>query len=105
MNEWANYIKHKGGVEIAGLEPDAPYHAQMTDVDGNIIAESDEFSPIKIDLDAGILTLQQAHLSLFDCLDELVSFIDYNAAIPQPDKTSKKLLIPDKNNYMKVIIP
>jgi len=104
VNEWANYIKHKGGIEIAGLEADAPFHTQMKDVDGNIVAESDEFSPIKVDLDAGILTLQQAHQSLWECLDKLVSFIDYNAAIPQPDETSKKLLIPDKNAYVKVIL-
>lgn len=105
VNEWANYIKHKGGIDIAGLEADAPFSATMTDVDGNVVAQSDEFSPIKVDLDVGIVELSKAHDSLFDCLDKLVTFIDYNAAIPQADVSSGKMLIPDRNNYVKVILP
>lgn len=105
VNTWANYIKHKGGINFDGLTPDEPFHATMTDKDGNVIAESGDFDAIMLDLDQSISKLQLAHNALFNCLDQIVTFIDFNAAIPLPDSKTKNLLIPDKNKYVKIILP
>lgn len=104
VNEWANYIKHKGGLEIIGLYPEPPFYMMITDANGNKVAESGEFYPIKIDMDNAITVLQNAHKALYDCLNQITTFIDYSAAVPQTNPDGK-MLIPDKRSYVKVIIP
>lgn len=103
VNEWANFIKHKGGINILGLSPNSPARALVTDSCGNIIAENSEFSPIQIDLDTALITLQGAHQALYTCLDQIVTFIDYSAAIPTT--TNGIMQITPPASYVKIIIP
>lgn len=104
VNEWANYIKHKGGIEIVGLYPEAPFTMQLQDQSGTIIAQNSEFSPISIDMDNAITILKNAHMALYNCLDQLYTFINYPAAAPSKDKDGN-LVIPDWKSYVKVIVP
>jgi hypothetical protein len=104
VNEWANYIKHKGGIKVQGLTPDSPIQASMSDPSGNIVAATDEFSPVQIDLDDAVINLQKAHQALYNCLDQVVTFIDYHAAIPTSD-ASGTMQIPDPSIYVKITLP
>lgn len=104
VNEWANYIKHKGGIEIVGLHPEAPFTMQLQDLSGTIIAQNSEFSPISIDMDNAITILKNTHMALYSCLDQLYTFINYPAATLSKDKDGN-LVIPDRNSYVRVIVP
>lgn len=105
VNSWANFIKHKGGINFVGLTADEPFHATVRNENGDIVAESGDFDAIKIDLDSSILKLQSTHNALCECLTQLVAFIDYTAAVPQSDSTGERMLIPDKSQYVKIILP
>lgn len=105
VNKWANFIKHKGGINFDGLTPDAPFSAVVKDMDGSIVAETSEFDAITIDLDQSIPKLQTTHAALYTCLDQIVSFIDYPSAIPQNCPDKEGLIIPNKNQYVKILLP
>lgn len=64
INSWANYIKHKSGISFVGLNSPEPFLMSMTDLEGNVIAESSDFESIEIDLDNSLNVLRDAHQSL-----------------------------------------
>lgn len=101
INLWANYIKHKGGISFEGLYPPDPFHIKMTDSDGNIIAETTDFESIEIELDSSLSELQNTHEALYDCVNDLIDFIDFQSATPQKND----LVIPNPSSYVKVILP
>ena len=105
INSWANYIKHKGGISFNGLNPPDPFLLRMTDVEGNIIAESSNFESIEIDLDNSLIVLKDVHKAIYDCINSLINFIDFNGAIPQKHPGKEGLIIPDIVSYVKVILP
>ena len=105
INLWANFIKHKGGIEFEGTTPPTPLQMSISDENGNKVAENSEFDAIVLDLDHSIHELGDVHKALHKCLDEIVTFIDFNAAIPTKDATDGKLLIPDKTTYVKILLP
>lgn len=105
INSWANYIKHKGGISFAGLYPSDPFLMRMTDLQGNVIAESSNFESIEIDLDDSLNVLRDAHKALFDCINDLIDFIDFNCAIPQKHPKKDGLVIPNAKSYVRVILP
>ncbi|UZT82621.1 hypothetical protein [Caproicibacterium sp. BJN0003] len=88
INSWANYIKHKGGISFKGLNPPEPFHMSMTDTKGNIVAESSNFESIEIDLDDSLLVLKDVHKAIYDCINSLIDFIDFNSA------QSPKVILP-----------
>lgn len=103
INSWANYAKHKGGIGFVGLKPPSPFEVSRSDANGNTQHLTSEFEPILLDLDDSITILVQAHEALYDCLNNLMDFIDFQKAIPQKDENGN-LIIPDKNSYVKVIL-
>jgi hypothetical protein len=105
INLWANYIKHKGGVSFEGLNPPDPFHMKMTDSEGNIIAESTDFESIEIDLDSSLNELKDVHKALYDCINDLIDFIDFKSAMPQKHPEKDGLAIPNPSSYVKIILP
>jgi len=105
VNLWANYIKHKGGIAFEGLNPPDPFKMRITDQAGNVIAESNDFDAIKIDLDCSLIVLKEAHNAIYDCIKELVDFINFESAIPKNDPKNNQLVIPYKADYVKVMLP
>ena len=102
INEWANYSKHKGGIGFKGLKADAPFQIITTDRDGNMRTSS-EFESIKIELDDGVTIAKNAHKVLYDCLNQVVDFIDFGKATHTIDDQGR-MVIPDKTTYVKVIL-
>lgn len=105
INKWANYIKHKGGISFAGLNPPDPFLVKMTDLAGNVIAESSNFESIEIDLDNSLNILRDTHKALYVCINDLIDFIDFRSAIPQKHPKKDGLLTPNITSYVKVILP
>lgn len=101
INEWANYIKHKGGVKFLGLEADEPVEINIKDKDGNTIADNN-FATIELDLDESMQTLSTVHRAYLICLEQLEGFINYGAAVPKANAAGK-MLIPNKTDYVRII--
>jgi hypothetical protein len=105
VNLWANFIKHKGGISFDGLYPPDPLAISMTDHNGNIIAESSDFESIKLDLDSSLNLLKDAHKALYECINEVIDFIDFKGAVPTKHPHKDGLVIPNKTTYVKIILP
>ncbi len=105
VNSWSNYIKHKGGIAFKGLYPPDPFVIKVTDVEGKTISETSDFESIELEMDEGYDILKKTHRAIYDCINELVDYIDFKSAMPQKDPNNENLPIPDVNSYVKVILP
>jgi tetratricopeptide (TPR) repeat protein len=105
VNSWANYIKHKGGISFHGLNPPDPFTTMISDLQGNVLAESLDFESIKIDMDNSLSLLKDAHMALYNCINEVIYFIDFKGAVPIKHPEKEGLVIPSKTSYVKVILP
>ena len=92
---WANYIKHKGGVEYKHLEAENPYQVYLMPVEESQssmnspqigdkfempderFAISDFKSPIEIDIDEKLPLYIVVHDALRRCLGEVVTALDF----------------------------
>lgn len=101
-NKWANYIKHKGGIDFDGLVAPNLYQLIIKDTDGNTIIQNENFESIKIDLDVGIKELVKAHQALYDCYNKLMDFINFAAAAAEI--TENGISVPPRASYMKDIL-
>lgn len=74
-------------------------------MEGNIIAESSNFESIESDLDNSLIE-KNVHKAIYDCINSLINFIDFNCAIPQKHtgKEEKELIILDIVSYGKDIL-
>jgi len=79
VRDWANYIKHKGGIDYQHLKAPPPFKVTIEMDDAPGFTSIDEYvSPVSIDIDNEIITLTSAHAALFHCLTEVVKSIDFN---------------------------
>lgn len=93
VRSWANYIKHKGGIDYKNLEAPAPYKAYFVPVGKEAASPKigekyvppderfaiDDFkSPIEVDIDEGLPKLKEAHKAIHKCLGEVVVSIDFD---------------------------
>ena len=102
LNDWANYSKHKGGLGFYGLNPEMPLKLYVATEGEDCESRLSDFEPCKIDIDSSIDIVVQAHNALIRCLDELINFINFDAAkIIQMDG---KIIYPDKKKYRKIYI-
>jgi hypothetical protein len=97
INQWANYIKHKGGISIKGVFPESPFKVTVGTTSSN------EFEPLQLELDEVINTLKTAHIILYNTLDELIDFIGFEKIHITYDNNNKRI-IPQKSTYKKVLI-
>lgn len=87
IRKWANYIKHKGGIEYKYLEPDDPFKIYITSTKENAKQNScdkrfaiDNFkSPIEIDIDEKITVYADVHKALHECITSIIEEIDYES--------------------------
>lgn len=88
VRKWANYIKHKGGIEYKYLEAEDPFKIILKPIDtsnndndngfSDIFALENFKSPIAIDIDEKLPILMETHKVLYNCLTEFINEIDYN---------------------------
>ena len=75
-------IKHKGGVDYKFVEPKDPYELFIQELpeNGGKMHKIENFSPAeKIDIDEKLDELKKVHIALYQCIDEVVSTIDYKS--------------------------
>lgn len=101
LNEWANYLKHKGGIGIVGLKPDSPFQIYIGKPGETPESRTSEFESIKLDLDESIIKTRDMHNSLICCLNRLVDFIGFENAKFSIDEEGR-YVIPERNSYMKI---
>lgn len=84
VRKWANYIKHKGGVDYLYLEPAPPvriflfpHGTNPNEVSPNKFSLDHFKSPIKIDIDDKIEVVVNAFNSLVTCYSGLIQAIDF----------------------------
>ena len=93
VRKWANYIKHKGGIDYKFLEAEAPFQIYYVPVEeGQNAGKSanspvtppdekyklkDVKSPIEIDIDEKLQVLVDAHTAVFQCINNTITDIDY----------------------------
>ena len=86
IRSWANYIKHKGGIDYKDSEAEDPFQFYVAPADSDITAEQldDRFaiknfrSPIEIDIDEKSNVILQAHSALYECITKIINAIDYD---------------------------
>jgi hypothetical protein len=100
INSWANFIKHKGGINYIGSTPRPRYTAKIILLEGTETRD-DEFDAPNVNLEEVILELERHHILLCDILNSLVDFIGFEKVNFTPD--GDNLVFPDENEYKKVI--
>lgn len=104
IRTWANYIKHKGGIDYKYLEPEKPFKLYLmpvneaTQVEGKIGApyqepdakyEIKDFkSPIKIDIDDKAQELVNAHIAICDCIENVIADMNFEQYAIQTGETT-----------------
>lgn len=93
VRKWANYIKHKGGIDYKYLEAESPMEAFFVPIEeagkadtqvGVPMKPDERFklkdfkSPVEVDIDEKISDLVDAHKAIFDSITETIADIDYN---------------------------
>lgn len=84
---WANYIKHKGGIEYKHLKPEPPVKVFVFPagkIDSGNAAPEDRFalknfkSPIEVDIDEKMVIIEAAHFAIFECATKIFEAIDFD---------------------------
>lgn len=96
INNWANFIKHKGGIKIKGVDPENPYEIIVGKTSSN------GFEPPELELDTVVEELKNAHITLCNTLAELVDFIGFEKIVTHDNY--KKSIIHKESYYKKVLI-
>lgn len=80
VRKWANYIKHKGGLEYLFLYPEDPFDVYITpcEPEGEKVKVSSFKSPEKIDIDNEFCELKKVYDSLYDCANKIISILEEN---------------------------
>ena len=93
VRSWANYIKHKGGIDYKYLEPENPFKLYYMPMSGEAPNEAktgvqyqepdaryeikDFKSPIEIDIDDKIEELVKAHTAIFECIENVLGDMNF----------------------------
>ena len=86
MRSWANYIKHKGGIEYKDSQAEDPFRIYITPTEVGATSEQldDRFeiknfkSPIEIDIDEKSNVLLNVHDALHECITKMIATIDFD---------------------------
>lgn len=86
VRKWANYIKHKGGIEYKHLKPEPPLKIYVFPAgvigSGKAVPE-DRFalknfkSPIEVDIDEKMAVIETAHIAIYECATKVIEAIDF----------------------------
>lgn len=72
VRKWANFIKHKGGIDYKFLEPVSP--AKIFLDLGNGFEQIDFKSDIEVDIDEGVYEFLKTHNALFNFINQVICF-------------------------------
>lgn len=97
INEWSNFIKHKGGIDFKGISPENIFEMIVGKTSSN------GFEPPQLEMDEVIEELKNAHITLCNILSELVDFIGFQK-IKVTHENDKKSIFPKESSYKKVLI-
>lgn len=84
---WANYIKHKGGVDYKDSQAEDPFKIYIMPVgttpesdkpDERFLIENFK-SPVEIDIDEKSEVMSNVHSALYDCITKVIETIDYDS--------------------------
>lgn len=87
VRKWANYIKHKGGIEYKHLKPEPPvqiYVFPAGAIGSGKAAPEGRFalknfkSPIEVDIDEEMAVIETAHIALYECATKIFNAIDFD---------------------------
>lgn len=86
VRSWANYIKHKGGIDYKDSQAEDPFQIYIAPDESDITLEhlDDRFaiknfkSPIEIDIDEKSKVMLQAHSALYECITKIIEAIDFD---------------------------
>lgn len=81
VRTWANYIKHKGGIDYKNLEAESPFRVIIAPATQNgldLPFEVNDFkSPICIDIDEKQDELVSSYNAILDCINATIADINY----------------------------
>lgn len=91
VRKWANYIKHKGGIDYKYLDPEKPfevYYVPQTGIrpkdamqDFQLPDEKykleDFKSPVEIDIDEKLNELVNAHNAIYECIVKVIDYMNF----------------------------
>ena len=84
---WANYIKHKGGIEYSHLKPEPPvkvyffpnHTSESVGTTSNNRFALEKFkAPIEVDIDEKKSVLECTHIALYECASAIIQAIDFD---------------------------
>lgn len=86
VRSWANYIKHKGGIEYKDSQPEDPFKVSISLIKSHVETErlDNRFeiknfkSPIEIDIDEKSSVLLKVHSALYECITKIIAVIDFD---------------------------
>ena len=94
VRKWANYIKHKGGIDYSYLEAENPfkfYVIPTSSISSTSMKNGAQYqppaekyeikdfkSPIKIDIDDKMQELVKAYDAIFECIEKMIAEMDYD---------------------------
>lgn len=86
IRSWANYIKHKGGIDYKDSQAEDPFQMYIAPAGSGITPGQldDRFaiknfkSPIEIDIDEKSNVMMQAHCALYECITQIIDAIDFD---------------------------
>lgn len=99
VRSWANYIKHKGGIDYKYLEPENPFKLYLMPMSDGAPIEAengiqykepdarfeikDFKSPIEIDIDDKVQELVKTHTAIYECIENVLADMNFEQyAIP-----------------------
>lgn len=101
INEWANTIKHKGGVNYIGVNAEPPYKISVKPDTGKG-RSTDDTRPLFLDLDDVTRSLADQHSVLCKVISELVQFINFEQI--KCTRNGDKKVFPEPSEYKKIIM-
>ena len=104
VRTWANYIKHKGGIDYKYLEPTSPFKLYRMPI-GDATQTQAKFdspyqepdekyeikdfkSPVEIDIDDKINELVKAHSAIFECIEKVLADMNFKQYAIQMEGTT-----------------
>ena len=80
VRSWANYIKHKGGIDYKDSQAEAPFRIYITlEQSDDRFAIENFKSPIEIDIDEKSKVISQAHSALYESISKVIKTIDFDS--------------------------
>ena len=102
VNKWANFIKHKGGLDYKGIKIENPFFMSVKDANGETMYQNDDFDSPVLELDDVIKELERVNNEQCTILKDLADFFEFEKACCR--NINGKEVLPKTEEYKKIII-